>query len=275
MRARAGATVLAWTIVGCATPGSGADELGSSESESTSESESETTESESATDTGEPEPARVLFVGNSYTFVNDLPGLFEAMATASGDPRIVDSIAIAGTSVGYHVVNPNTATVLAEGWDIVVLQGQSVEPITDQALFVQSVVDFAALVEVDNPDAELLLYETWAREQGNAVLTELGLSAEQMQQGLTEGYAAAADASGARVAPVGQAWALALTEAPQIDLFDPDGSHPSLAGSFLASCVFFAAITGEDAASSDYVPGSLAPADADALEPIADALAVP
>jgi hypothetical protein len=288
IRIRACLTGFSWMLLGCAGPGAGADELDSSESEtssgssesesavSTSESETESS-SESEMDTGEPEPEpeRVLFVGNSYTFANDLPGLFAAITEAGGAPWIVDSIAIAGASVAYHVVNPNTATKLAEGWDVVVLQGQSVEPVVDQAAFVQSVVDFAALVEVDNPDSELILYETWAREVGNSVLTDLGMTAEQMQAALTAGYAAAADASGARVAPVGQAWALALEQAPEIDLFTSDGSHPSLAGSFLAVCVFLGTITGAEAASSDYVPGSLPPADADTLEPIADMLTLP
>ncbi|MFV8756691.1 DUF4886 domain-containing protein [Nannocystaceae bacterium ST9] len=244
------------------------------ETDTSSEGETETS-GETETDTGEPEPSRVLFVGNSYTFVNNLPSLFEAMTDAAGQPWIVDSVAVAGATVGYHVANPNTATALAEGWDVVVLQGQSFEPVTDPAYFQQGVLDFAALVDANTPGAALVFYETWAREAGNQDLIDLGLTPETMQQGLTEAYAEAAAATGGTVAPIGQAWTQALAEVPAIGLYASDGSHPSLAGSFLATCVFFGVIAGGEAASSDYVPGSLAPGDADLLEPIADAHTMP
>ena len=278
---RFGSVFAVLLLLACAPEPGGDDDVGGSDSESdstsTSESETGTTETDTTqtdttptSDTSEPEGPRVLFIGNSYTFYNDLPGLFAAITAASGEPWIVDSIAIAGATVADHLANPEVATTLAEGWDHVVIQGQSYEPIVEQAAFEQAVVDLAALVDETSPGAELVLYETWAREAGNPLLAELGLTPEQMQQGLSDGYAAAAQASGARVAPVGQAWAQALVEAPTIDLFDPDGSHPSLAGSFLADCVFFAVLTGQPAATSDYVPAGLAASDADLLEPLAD-----
>jgi hypothetical protein len=276
-------------VLGCAAPEGGTDELGGSESSETdtstatetgtetesSETDTGETETDASTDTGEPELPRVLFIGNSYTFFNDLPGLFAAMTDAAGAGWTVDSIAIAGASVANHVANPEVAITLAEGWDVVVIQGQSVEPIVAYEGFEQGVIDLAVMIEASTPGADLVLFETWAREAGNSALGDLGLTPEEMQQGLSDGYAAAAEASGGTVAPVGQAWALALIEAPQIDVFDPDGSHPSLAGSFLAGSVFFGVITQVDAATNDHVPEGLAPADADALESIADSVVSP
>jgi hypothetical protein len=289
MRRASLALVLA---LGCTAPSSGDDELGGTETDasssegtqtdssastdtSTSTETGEATDTDTGSETGEPEPARVLFIGNSYTFFNDLPSLFAAMTEAAGDPRMVDSIATAGATVANHVNDPQVAATLAEGWDVVVIQGQSVEPIVAYEGFEQGVLDLAALIDETSPGAELLLFETWAREEGNSVLGDLGMTAEQMQQALSEGYAQAAQASGGTVVPVGQAWALALDQVPRVDLFTSDGSHPSVAGSFLSLCVFFGAITSGEAASSDYVPGSLSPADADLLEPIADALTQP
>lgn len=233
-----------------------------------------TTDAEStSTGSPEPEPTRVLFIGNSYTFVNDLPAMLEAVADGAGHPVLTSMIAVGGATLADHVANPEVTTTLAEGWDVVVVQGQSVEPIVQTDVFVQGAVDLAAMVEVGTPDAAFVLYETWARRAGDPVLDELGMDAAQMQEALTAGYADAAEASMGTVAPVGQTWALALTEAPQIDLFAADGSHPSPAGTYLATCVFFRAIAGEDAvAIGTAIEGIDAP-EADALESIADMLA--
>ncbi|MCA9696444.1 MAG: hypothetical protein KC431_02880, partial [Myxococcales bacterium] len=70
----------------------------SSESESESGSESESS-SESESDTGEASPPRVLFIGNSYTFFNDLPGLVAALGAASLTPITSDSLTMAGARV--------------------------------------------------------------------------------------------------------------------------------------------------------------------------------
>jgi hypothetical protein len=232
-----------------------------------------TTSGAESTSTGAPEPAtRVLFIGNSYTFVNDLPAMVEAVADGAGHPVLTSMIAVGGATLADHVANPEVTTTLAEGWDVVVVQGQSVEPIVQTDVFVQGAVDLAAMVEIGTPGAALLLYETWARRAGDPVLDELGMDAAQMQQALTAGYADAATASMGTVAPVGQTWALALTEAPRIDLFAADGSHPSPAGTYLASCVFFRAIAGTDAAAIDTAVAGIDAADADTLESIADML---
>jgi hypothetical protein len=171
-----------------------------------------TTSGAESTSTGAPEPAtRVLFIGNSYTFVNDLPAMVEAVADGAGHPVLTSMIAVGGATLADHVANPEVTTTLAEGWDVVVVQGQSVEPIVQTDVFVQGAVDLAAMVEIGTPGAALLLYETWARRAGDPVLDELGMDAAQMQQALTAGYADAATASMGTVAPVGQTWALALT----------------------------------------------------------------
>ena len=58
-------------------------------------------------------------------------------------------------------------------------------------------------------------------------------------------YMRHADASGARVAPVGRAWARAMEDDPGLALHQPDKSHPTALGSYLAACVFYIALTGQ------------------------------
>lgn len=267
-------------LFACASPdapdrgsSSGASTSGSSTLEPTSESSDSTTsiDSSSGAETSTVDPPRVLFIGNSYTFVNDLPGMFESMTAADDAPHVVSSLATAGATVADHVVDPQLASVLAEGWDVVVVQGQSVEPIIAYDAFEQGVLDLATSIDDASPGAELVLFETWARADGSPDLAVIGMSAEEMQQALTDGYANAALAVGAIVVPVGRSWANAATDAPEIELYADDGSHPSVAGSFLATCGFFGTLTGSPATGSAWVPAGLVLADADRLEAVADA----
>jgi hypothetical protein len=279
---RLGSGLLAWCLSSCAPSEQGAGDTTlvtassdgpvtrASSDEGTSDTPGSTATTQAGATTGHSEPRRVLFLGNSYTFVNDLPAMVAAMGDASGDPLLVDVIAIGGATVADHVANPQVAATLAEGWDVVIVQGQSVEPITAPTVFVQAVVDLAAMLEASTPEADMILFETWARRQGDPLLAELGMTAEQMQEALTAGYADAAAAGGASISPVGQAWGRALLDAPPIELFAADGSHPALAGTFLASCVFFGVLTGNDAADNDHVVEGIASADAEALASIAD-----
>lgn len=231
----------------------------------TSDTTTATTDTSEST-TAIDEPLRVFFVGNSYTFTNDLPTMVETIADGATRPLDHQTVAVAGAKVVDHLANPAVIDALAEPWDVVVLQGQSFEPVFEPEDFVDAVVDFAAMM---HPESELVLFETWARREGAGVLLDFGLTAAEMQEALTEGYAAAATASGATVAPVGQAWAKSLSDAPRITLHISDDSHPTVAGTFLASSVFFEVLTGGDPTTNAFTPNGLDPADADTLEAIA------
>jgi hypothetical protein len=256
-----------------------ASEVGtSSESETSTASEADTStssESEAESETGAVERGRVLFVGNSYTFSNDLPGLFAATSASVGAAQDVDSLAVAGTTVAYHVANPELVPLLEQGWDVVVIQAQSYEAIVDEPGYQAAMVEFAGLVAAASPGARLLVFETWARAPGDPLLADLGMTPEQMQAALSEAYAEAAQLVDAELAPVGQAWALSLASAPAITLHFSDGSHPSLAGSYLAAAVFHAQVLGQPAAAIAWVPEGLAPADAMQLAAFADQVVMP
>jgi len=111
----------------------------------------------------------------------------------------------------------------------VVLQEQSVTPIYDPDRFARYAGLFCGRARAAG--AEPLLFLTWARRY-----------APEMQDRLTEAYMRAARRSGARVAPVGEAWRRALAGRRGLVLHTPDASHPNRAGSYLAACVFHATI---------------------------------
>jgi hypothetical protein len=91
-----------------------------------------------------------------------------------------------------------------------------------------------------------------------------------MQAGLREQYQQAADDSGGVYAPVGDAWEATIAAHPEIDLYAADGSHPSIAGSYLAACVFVCVLSGAPLDEAAYWPTALTEDEALALQAIAE-----
>lgn len=170
---------------------------------------------------------RVLFVGNSFTFGNDLPCLVAELALSLDPPlRLeVGIVARDGMTLETHWLGGEVARRLREEpWDVVVLQEQSSRPITDPALMETYVRRFAAAAR--QAGAEVVLFQTWARV--NEPETEKPRAAI---------YRRIAGVVGAKVAPVGTAWSLARADHPGIRLHAGDGLHASRAGSYLAASV--------------------------------------
>jgi hypothetical protein len=218
----------------------------------------------------------VLFVGNSYTSVNDLPGWVHKLSVASpqGPAIEVDSVTPGGVTFQAHWESTGAvARIDAGGFTHVVLQAQSIEPVGAPSTFELYGEKLAA--EVKKSGATPVLYETWARQAGNAVYAEAwsGGAPAAMQEGLRDAYSNLAKESGALLAPVGDAWENVLAEHPGISLFSGDGSHPSAAGTYLAACVFYAVLTGQSPEGISARPTSLGQSDASILAKAAQSAA--
>ena len=185
--------------------------------------------------------SRLLFIGNSYTFRNDLPELIAQMAPHE---ITTQSIVAGGASLRLHLNKGSVTKALDNSdWDWVVLQEQSTLPLKNPARFHQNVRDCQQIIE--EFDAQTALYQTWARQ-----------SAPETQEALNAAYDSIASEIGALLIPVGKAWQGALKMQPDVPLFDTDGSHPSTLGSYLAACVFVAMLWDKDPRGL-IVPGSL------------------
>ncbi|HEU5399780.1 MAG TPA: DUF4886 domain-containing protein [Terriglobales bacterium] len=189
------------------------------------------------------ETLRVLFIGNSYTYFNNLPEIFAKMAEAGHQKKIIYEMqAPGGVRLKDHWNRTETRKALAdEKWDYVVLQDQSTlgtnyyfegtPRIPSDELFHTYAMDFAKSIKESG--AIPVFYMTWARK-----------TVPQDQDALTAAYMRATRETKAIISPVGMAWAEVEKEHPAIELFYKDGSHPSAAGSYLAACVFYATIFG-------------------------------
>lgn len=197
-------------------------------------------------------PIRVLFLGNSFTSTNDLPGMVKAIAASRGRNVEVDSVAPGGHRFQDKVGDAATTGKIGAGnWTFVVLQEQSQWPALEEARVEAEVIAPAlrldAMIHEANPAATTLFFETWGRRDGDAmncaVIPE-NCSYEGNQRRISATCAKLAERTSGKLAPVGTAWARVRASHPEIDLYAGDGVHPSAAGTYLAACVFFDAIVG-------------------------------
>ncbi|MDH3732786.1 MAG: hypothetical protein OEU54_04595 [Gemmatimonadota bacterium] len=220
---------------------------------------------------------RVLFIGNSYTYVNDLPMQVQRIAE-SADAELsleVVSVTPGGMTLEHHWTDGVARRLIRQGgWTHVVLQEQSTRPIDDPALFRQYARMFDE--EIDRVGAKTVFYLTWARQHRPA-----------SQDTLSHEYLTAAAELSASVAPVGMAWQRALEEDPSLVLHHEDRSHPGPTGTYVAALVLYATLfdaspVGVTPARWDSSFGATAPNDperrysrkpAEEIEPLRDATA--
>lgn len=180
-------------------------------------------------DVGDGKSLRVLFLGNSLTYWNEMPWMLEKVA-AAGSPQIVaEFVGASGMSLRQQWERGHALRAIRERrWDFVVLQGQSSEPETRPDEFARYARRLD--LEIRRRGARTVFFLTWANRG-------------KSQDAITTRYRKAARDLGAFVAPVGIAWQ--ALQAKGSDLYDESGVHSNLAGSYLSACVFYATLTGK------------------------------
>ncbi len=200
---------------------------------------------------------RILFIGNSYTYCNELPTMLAQLASAGGKDVDVHQVTAGGVTLEWHAQNEATLAALYESWDYVVLQEHSIRPIQDTPKMAMAAAALQAVIA--STGAQTVLFMTWARQHFS-----------EMQAGLARVYAEITQDIGARVAPVGLAWEAALIADASMSLYEEDKSHPTPLGSYLAACVFYATFFG---ASPVGLPAQLTTAGGEVLVELPEAQA--
>ena len=190
---------------------------------------------------------KVLFIGNSYTFFNDMPTIFENLAKENGKDLSQYSITKGGRhlyenlSEGDEYGEKIRTLVKENKFDALFLQEQSFFAIVDYDKFLYGVSELKKLVGAKRT----VLYATWGRKNGSEKLKELGLTSEEMTKKLTEAYISAAKSTDSGLSYVGTAFLKISKKLPHIDLYNPDLSHPSYFGSAVAAICHYRALFGE------------------------------
>jgi len=170
---------------------------------------------------------RVLFVGNSYIYYNNLPQMVSLLTDSLNTKLICKKSTFGNSRKGLR-----TREILAkEKFDIVIIQDNSMWPLEhgDSVLMYGKL--FCDLIKSKN--ATPYLYNTWSRE-----------ATPQTQGAIDKVYQELAFQTKAVLVPVGGAWAEAKSQKPAIQLYFTDGSHPSPLGTFLIALCFVKKITG-------------------------------
>ena len=178
---------------------------------------------------------RVLFVGNSYIFFNNLPQMVSLISDSLNTKLICKQSVFGGATLGDHWNSRKgirTRAILEqEKFDIVVIQDNSMWPLehADSVLMIGKLL--CDLIKSKN--ATPYIYNTWSRE-----------STPQTQSAINKTYESLALQTQSVLVPVGSIWAEAKAQKPTVQLYMSDDSHPSWHGTFLTALSFVKKITG-------------------------------
>lgn len=182
----------------------------------------------------------VLFIGNSHTYLDDIPEtdlplLIADLALSRGKTLVVDSVAEPFRSLEQHWIDGEASELIAlGGWDLVVLQERYQPSVDDPALTLEYAELFAA--EIEAAGADPMVYVLWARDD------EL-----EVQPAIIDNAMMVADAIGAELVPVGPAWASIRADYPTMVLAQDDPqSHANRRGAYLSATVFYGALFLDD-----------------------------
>jgi hypothetical protein len=174
-------------------------------------------------------PFRVLFIGNSLTYVNDLPAMVEGLSKAAGDdpPLEAEMVAYGGYAIEDHLLHGDAVPTIARGgWDVVVMQqGPSTLP-ESRANLIQYAKIMAEKIRAVG--ARPALYGVWPEEERLYAL----------DWGITNYRDCAQEIDGI-LCPAGLAWKTAWKSDPSFPLYGPDRFHPSPLGTYLAALVIY------------------------------------
>lgn len=203
---------------------------------------------------------RVLFLGNSYVYTNNLPQMLADIATSTGDTVVFDSNTPGGHTLQGHSTNPTSLAKIAQGnWDYVVLQEQSQRPAFSDAQVAGQVFPYArkldTLIRTSNPCAETVFFMTRGYKNGDA--NNCGVwppicTYEGMDSMLRARYLYMADENEAIVSPVGAVWRYLRQNHPGINLYSADNSHPDVPGTYAAALSFYTVLFRKDPTAVTY-----------------------
>lgn len=183
--------------------------------------------------------SRFLFIGNSHTYVNDLPGTFYELAGAGGHQVEVSDVTEGGYSLRQFSDPRDECGALVaealdnESWDFVVLQDNTNAAVDAE----RSMFPYARTMHerIQAAGAQTAFFMTWAPKEGAGAF-----SREMVQDVLSDSYVEIAGELDGLLIPGGDLFSAALNQNPDLELWAEDGQHPSMEGTYLTACAAYA-----------------------------------
>ena len=209
-------------------------------------------------------PTSILWVGNSFFYYNNSLHNHVLALVRAADPRSrarATSVTISGSGIDWHDMESyfrpegigkysftaNNEIVFnppGKQFDAVVVMDCSQCPIHPQLKSVFSEYAKKQSDIVKKHGARPIFFMSWAYKDK-----------PEMTAQLAEQYTLAANRNDALVIPAGLAFAKAIARRPELELYQPDKRHPTLAGTYLAACASYAAVYGKSPVSNGYTAG--------------------
>ena len=202
--------------------------------------------------TGYSQSKNVLFLGNSYTFYNNLPQLVANLSKSAGKTVDFEYNAPGGYTIQAHLTNIITMDLIRQGkWDIVILQEQSQIPTIDYYrynMMYPAMISISDSIRKYNKCATIVTFMSWGRKNGGQQCDQnkvhcspVFVDFSHMQDSLESAFTDISDKISACIAPIGIVWKNALKD-KTIELHDYDEGHPNFEGSYLSACVLYSVI---------------------------------
>ncbi len=200
--------------------------------------------------------SRILFVGNSHTYVCDVPGLVQQLAEAGGHNVEIYEISQGMYSL-KEFADPEdemgeilNAALTEEQWDVVILQEK-----TASALSVYAEDEmYGAARDLDGrikaAGGQTAFMMTWPMKDGAG-----SFSRKTIYEMLSEGYRKIAEELDALLIPGGEVLMTVLEQNPELELWDEDGQHMSEAGAYMAACSAYAVLFQETPVGNSFLGG--------------------
>lgn len=182
---------------------------------------------------------RVLFIGNSHTYFNDMPYIFKQICQENEIDMDVTMLARGYKGLDYHCKEPQTRfNILYGDYDVVVLQ--HLQSGFDKETLYTATKKLKEWINICG--AKPILYMTWTLKDER-----------EKQWELTEGYREVGEKLGIDVAPAGEVWWKFFDKYPEEILYFKDNKHASLLGSTLAAYTIFNTIFNKKAKTQNSI----------------------
>ena len=227
--------------------------------------------SEDPTERDPDDPYRVLFLGNSLVFFNDMPNIFEELCLYAGIPMEVDSVtqgsctmsllATTETNIGLQAYNKLTQ----EEWDYVIIEPSRRATPFEDTVFNAELEAAVVLDELArDAGAETLIYSVWGLNKGETgVYQQVGY--DSIKTGTHEitrsahcnymnyfGEAVSEKLGGRKIIRAGYAFENSIATYPSTNLYYTDEQHPNQTGSYLVACTIFDTMFNQEVSGVEY-----------------------
>lgn len=198
---------------------------------------------------------RILFVGNSYTYRNNMPKLFEKIAESKGEQLSVTHITRGKYTFYLQSKRQKLYRALKnQDWDVIVLQGSSRDMLRDSIRFRKrtypALDKMLGMIQKNQKNARVYFYMTWPYKKGDRTNKQFA-DPDSMLRAVASGYRNLRKRYKVPVIAVGKVWRNYNIAYPETDLYTEDNSHPSYEGSYLVACTMYSAIYGKSPVGAD------------------------